>query len=292
MRELTKAEQAIPTGGGGAQPMPPVTVIGMMDSYQSTNGSVFSFGGVGGTGINVSDKPLFLKILGEYDYAKSYFDTNPQDVPTLGTVEVTAANVNVGQICYLEAQHVTNGFDPVMYNDGSGNPTIGCGFNLHDPAAKNFLAQTGDPTLIALLDPYVGLTVAEAAAKGLAPVYISQTQADELAQVTIQDSINEVSSMVPNFNSLPSAIATALVDADFNLGLPSFQTLVGAYVKSGDWNEVASILSSQAGQSSLIADGNAISAYLNAAHGNVGNGGGQGGSSRFAVIGHHTITRD
>jgi hypothetical protein len=118
---------------------------------------------------------------------------------------------------------VTNCFDPVLYNDGSGNLTISCGFNLTDPAAKNFLAQTGDPTLIAM----------------------------------------------------------ALVDADFNLGLPDFQELVGTYVKSGDWNEVASILSSQAGKPSLIADSNAISAYLNAAHGNVGNGGGQGGSSRF-----------
>ena len=288
MRELTKAEQAIPTGGGGAQPMPPVTVIGMMDSYQSTYGSVFSFGGVGGTGINVSDRPLFLKILGEYDYAKSYFDQNPQDVPTLGTVEVTAANVNVGQICYLETQKVTNGFDPVMYNDdpghyNKGNNTIGCGFNLTSPTAKNFLEQTGDQSLIAELMPYVGLTPAEAAAKGLAPVYITQTQADELAQVTIQNSINEVSGMVSNLSSLPSAIATALVDADFNLGLSNFQSLVGAYVESGDWSEVASILSSQPG-SSLIADGNAISAYLNAAHGNVGNGGGQGGSSRFSGV--------
>lgn len=286
MRELTKAEQAIPAGGGGAQPMPPVTVIGMEDNYQSTYGSVFSFGGVGGTGINVSDKPLFLKTLGEYDYARKYFATNQNDIPTLGTITVTAANVNVGQICQYES-YVNDGYMPVIYNDNpghynKGNLTIACGFNLSSPTAKNFLEQTGDQNLIAELMPYVGLSPAQAAAKGLAPVYISQAQADELTQVTIQDSINEVSSMVPNFNTLPSAIATALVDADFNMGLTGFQNLVGAYVKSGDWNEVASILSAQAGQSSLIADGNAISAYLNAAHGNgQGNGGGQGGSHRF-----------
>lgn len=260
MRELTKAEQAIPTGGGGAQPMPPVTVIGMEDNYQSAYGSVFSFGGVGGTGINISDKPLFLKILGEYDYARQYYETNPNDVPTLGTIEVTATNVNVGQICQQETG-VANGFDPVMYNDGSGNLTIGCGFNLTSPTAKNFLAQTGDPTLIALLDPYVGLSPSAAAAAGKAPVYITQQQADELAQVTIQNAINEVTGLYPNLNQLPKQIATALVDADFNLGFPSFNDLVGGDVHAGNWAATAAALIAHGG-SSLVSDGNAINAYL------------------------------
>lgn len=272
MREILGNKFLEQIYGGGPQPMPPVQVIGMESSWESQTSNLFSFGVVGGTGINISDRPLFLKILNEYDYARNYFNHNPADVPTLGTITVTAANVNVGRICQNESG-VSDGFDPVLYNDGKGNLTIGCGFNLSGKQfAINILEATGDQSLINELMPYVGLSPTQAAAKGLAPVYITQQQADELTQATIQNSINEVTSLYPGLSKLPTQIATALVDADFHLGLGGFESLVGGNLGAGNWSAIATIFINNA-DSRIQQDGNLIEAYLKL-NGLGGSGGG------------------
>lgn len=97
------------------------------------------------------------------------------------------------------------GYKNKVYQDTKGIPTIGVGFNLQKPGAKEMLLNVGaDIDKILKGEP------------------LTDAQIESLLNEDIKTAINDARNFLPNFNDQPPSIQNILIDMAFNMG---FSTL-------------------------------------------------------------------
>ena len=119
---------------------------------------------------------------------------------------------------------LNEGNKPNVYKDTKGNRTIGIGFNLEEPANREFLKEKG----IDINELFAGRELTDKETKIL--YNRSLTQAFRDAQ-----------SYDPNFAKRPEAVKMTLVDMAFNLGLTKLNKFVDmkAGLMNNDYNVAA-----------------------------------------------------
>lgn len=119
---------------------------------------------------------------------------------------------------------LNEGNKPKVYKDTKGNRTIGIGFNLEEPANREFLKEKG----IDINELFAGRELTDKETKIL--YNRSLTQAFRDAQ-----------SYDPNFAKRPEAVKMTLVDMAFNLGLTKLNKFVDmkAGLMNNDYNVAA-----------------------------------------------------
>lgn len=112
------------------------------------------------------------------------------------------------------------GMRAVRYQDTRGIWTIGKGFNLEAPGARQRVAAAG-------LD-YDALMEGQA---------ITEAQADALMEGALENACDAACMIVRGFTTLPEAVQLVLIDMLFNLGSHGFAQFhrMLAAVESGDW---------------------------------------------------------
>ncbi len=103
----------------------------------------------------------------------------------------------------------------MLYSDSEGHPTVGVGFNLDRPGAREALSRVGASHLALL-----------AGAAGLSDAQIDALLAQDLAA-----SVASASAICPTFADLHREAQLALIDMAFNLGrsgLASFRKMLAA----------------------------------------------------------------
>lgn len=111
------------------------------------------------------------------------------------------------------------------YIDSRGIPTVGVGFNLNNADANSRLKKVG----------------ANPAKIRAGKAKLTEKQIQTLLVQDLEKALTEVSSLIPNFNQLPSAIQGVLVEMDFNLGksgLSEFKNFLSK-ISSKKWTEAA-----------------------------------------------------
>lgn len=120
---------------------------------------------------------------------------------------------------------VEEGFRTKVYKDTQGNRTIGVGFNLEKANAKEKLKAIGAD--------YKDIVSGKQE--------LSDDQVYDLLNMSVFDALDEVETLVPNFEALPATRQSALVGLTFQLGkadLAGFKNMLKA-VNSGDWETAA-----------------------------------------------------
>ena len=104
------------------------------------------------------------------------------------------------------------GYKPKSYLDSLGNQTIGIGFLLSDPTThgKSSLIRN---TLDGLLGVGTYNQIYGAAGRALSPSEIFK-----LYNYSIQQALNTVNSLYPNFANFSNAQQIVLIDLAFNMG--------------------------------------------------------------------------
>lgn len=94
------------------------------------------------------------------------------------------------------------GYRPHVYKDSLGIPTIGIGFNLTRPDAKNIAQQAGANYQNILLGKED----------------LTDEQIKEIFKITIGIAYKDAKQWIPNFDGLPKNIKLAVLDLSFNMG--------------------------------------------------------------------------
>jgi peptidoglycan hydrolase-like protein with peptidoglycan-binding domain len=108
-----------------------------------------------------------------------------------------------------------------VYLDQVGHPTVGIGFNLDRPDARNVIRSLG-------VD-YDALVAGQ--------VSLTDTQIDKLFDYTFREAYDAAQKLVPNFASLTSNARIVLVDMVFNMGaggVAEFGSMLSALAR-GDY---------------------------------------------------------
>ena len=214
MRELKFCEMNSVAGGIPITqpPLPPVTVWGNIYGYfDNLNLQTLGLSGgyiAAGPGQGIPMGSLAAQIIST-DFAIARNSNTKLAFPDPNQ---SGTLVNASLICSLEGGNLA-----VAYNDGSGNITVGCGINITD-MSQSELNAIGDQSLTSMLGPYLGKSVAMAAANGLPDFALTQQQTDELFNYSFNQDINSAESIFSNFNGLPSSVQTVITDIIWNAG--------------------------------------------------------------------------
>jgi GH24 family phage-related lysozyme (muramidase) len=114
-----------------------------------------------------------------------------------------------------------------MYRDTLGIPTIGVGFNLRRPDARDRLAFVG-----------AGLDAV------LAGEVLTPGQVDKLLEIELNECVADLRVLLPSFDGYPTEAKLVLVDLRYNLGpkkLRAFRFTLQA-VRERQWAKVAAML--------------------------------------------------
>lgn len=120
--------------------------------------------------------------------------------PIMGAAELDRAKLRKQLILH-------EGKKPKVYKDSEGIPTIGVGFNLRRPDAKQRIEELG-------LN-YNKVLAGEQA--------LSDAQIDKLLEADIDAAINACVKVFPNFTELSDVRQRVLADMMFNLGRSRFE---------------------------------------------------------------------
>lgn len=116
------------------------------------------------------------------------------------------------------------GIKTSVYKDTRGIKTIGVGFNLEQPNAREiFLRNLPDVSFEDITSGKASLTKA---------------QANTLFQETLNDKVQTTKRLFPNYDSYPSDVKTALVNGVFRGEFTSSQRTV-RYINNDEWDKVA-----------------------------------------------------
>ena len=120
------------------------------------------------------------------------------------------------------------GVRPHGYLDSRGIPTIGLGFNLLIPDAKDLLARVNanDDNIKNGTDD------------------LNKEQIKKLFEMCMQIAYKDVKQYIPSFDNLPRNIKLGLLDMSFNLGYGRLSKFVKTkqFITSGDYKSAASEL--------------------------------------------------
>lgn len=117
------------------------------------------------------------------------------------------------------------GYKNLVYKDSLGIPTIGIGFNLTRPDAKNIISSVGANYLSVL--------------KG--EQKLTDEQIREIFKITIQIAYKDAKKWISNFDGLPKNIKLAILDLSFNMGYPRLSKFIKTKeaIIVGDYSKAA-----------------------------------------------------
>lgn len=260
----------ITPSGGTSYPssayLPPPT-------YNPLTGTYFNPAPGGGGGTENTSTSIY----NEYQAARNAPSLAPDNPTQNGT------SVNWSFVTNGEANKGT------MYDDGYGNQTIATGINVTAMNSTELAGiQTVDPQLAAALQPYIGLTVTQAANEGLPPLTITWQQTQELTQFFFTQNMSYVQAQFPQFDSLTPAEQTVVFDMYWNSGSSVYNyngDAVRNDINSGSWTALGDLLENSADWPSYLvpsrrySEGSYLLGSLGASSGGGGTGTGGGGGS-------------
>jgi GH24 family phage-related lysozyme (muramidase) len=117
------------------------------------------------------------------------------------------------------------GYKNNVYKDSLGKPTIGIGFNLTRPDARNIIQQIGGN--------YDKILSGETS--------LSDKQVKDLFEITISIAYKDAQKYLPNLMNMPKNIKLAIIDMAFNMGYPRLSQFKNTkeYIISGNYNKAA-----------------------------------------------------
>jgi len=120
------------------------------------------------------------------------------------------------------------GYRPRVYQDTRGIPTIGIGFNLMRPDAKQILNQVGadyDSILSGGND-------------------LTDSQIKEVFKITLSIAYKDAKKWIPAFDGLPRNIKLAVLDLSFNMGYTRLSKFIKTkqFIVAGNYQSAASEL--------------------------------------------------
>jgi len=120
------------------------------------------------------------------------------------------------------------GYRNKVYNDSLGIPTIGIGFNLLRPDARNILNRLG----LDYNSVLSGTTI------------LTDDQVKEIFVICLKIAYADVKKYIPNYDSLPRNIKLGLIDLSFNLGYNRLNKFVKTreLILKGDYKGAANEL--------------------------------------------------
>lgn len=120
------------------------------------------------------------------------------------------------------------GYRPRVYQDTRGIPTIGIGFNLMRPDAKQILNQVG-ADYNSILSGGRNLT---------------DNQIKEVFKITLTIAYKDAKKWIPAFDGLPKNIKLAILDLSFNMGYTRLSKFIKTkqYIVAGDYQSAANEL--------------------------------------------------
>ena len=120
------------------------------------------------------------------------------------------------------------GYRPRVYQDTRGIPTIGIGFNLMRPDAKQILNQVG-ADYNSILSGGRNLT---------------DNQIQEVFKITLTIAYKDAKKWIPAFDGLPKNIKLAILDLSFNMGYTRLSKFIKTkqYIVAGDYQSAANEL--------------------------------------------------
>jgi GH24 family phage-related lysozyme (muramidase) len=120
------------------------------------------------------------------------------------------------------------GYRPHVYQDTRGIPTIGIGFNLMRPDAKQILNQVG-----------VDYNSIISGSSNL-----NDHQIKEIFKMTLSIAYKDAKKWIPSFDSLPKNIKLAILDLSFNMGYSRLSKFIKTkqFIISGDYQSAANEL--------------------------------------------------
>lgn len=120
------------------------------------------------------------------------------------------------------------GYRNKVYNDSLGIPTIGIGFNLLRPDARNILNRLG----LDYNSVLSGTTI------------LTDDQVKEIFVICLKIAYADVKKYIPNYDGLPRNIKLGLIDLSFNLGYNRLNKFVKTreLILKGDYKGAANEL--------------------------------------------------
>jgi len=120
------------------------------------------------------------------------------------------------------------GYRPHVYKDTRGIPTVGIGFNMARPDAKNIAQQAGVNYQNVLLGKE----------------NLSDDQIKEIFKITISIAYKDAKQWIPNFDGLPKNIKLAILDLSFNMGYSRLSKFIKTkeYILTKDYKSAANEL--------------------------------------------------
>lgn len=116
------------------------------------------------------------------------------------------------------------GIKKEVYEDSRGIKTIGVGFNLEQPNAREIF-QRNLPGV-----SFEDVTSGKAS--------LTNAEANKLFQETLKDKVQTTKRLFPSYDAYPSDVKTALVNGVFRGEFKSSQKTV-RYINNGEWDKVA-----------------------------------------------------
>lgn len=144
---------------------------------------------------------------------------SPQPAAQTRSVALISPSVVRSQIEGHEGRRAT------AYPDTMGNMTVGVGFNLERPDARQLISQ-------------VGANYDEVLAQRQS---LTDQQIDRLFDITLNEAFQSAQQFIPDLGSHPEMVQRVIVDMAFNLGAPTLQTFnrLRADIKARNYRSAA-----------------------------------------------------
>jgi len=120
------------------------------------------------------------------------------------------------------------GYRPKVYKDSLGIPTIGIGFNLMRPDARNICNRVGVDYDNILSGNQI----------------LTDNQIKEIFKITLKIAYDDAKKWLPNFDGLPKNIKLAVIDLSFNMGYNRLSKFIKTknFLVNGEYKLAASEL--------------------------------------------------